>query len=223
MRKTISITLIVFSVILFSSTESFAIFGFFKGWPGNTEKSEVIKKEKKEGFFKGWPGNTKKSKIDKKKAKKTVKKIKNINSENDTELNFYVGKFDFSDLNRSSRLYGVQHKSEDLYRDTFIGKISPITGGFITQAGASYIYTGVQAEYQIGRINFTPSFTPGYYTVGDGKDLGLPLEFKTEVQMTLDLFKDSHLGMSYNHLSNAQLGDKNPGANSYMLNYIQKF
>jgi len=29
--------------------------------------------------------------------------------------------------------------------------------------------------------------------------------------------------MSYNHISNASLGSKNPGANSYMVNYLKKF
>ena len=49
------------------------------------------------------------------------------------------------------------------------------------------------------------------------------LEFKSEVQISLDLPKDSQFGFSYNHLSNASLGDKNPGANSYMFNLFKKF
>ena len=32
--------------------------------------------------------------------------------------------------------------------------------------------------------NITPSFAPGYYNYGDGKDLGISLEFKSEVQMS---------------------------------------
>ena len=72
-------------------------------------------------------------------------------------------------------------------------------------------------------LYFGPSFAPGLYHEGDGKDLGHPLEFKSEVQLSLDLFKNSELGFSYNHISNASLGDKNPGANSYMFNFLQKF
>ena len=68
-----------------------------------------------------------------------------------------------------------------------------------------------------------PSFTPGIYEKGDGKDLGHIVEFKSEVQLSLDLTKDSQFGFSYNHLSNASLGDKNPGANSYMFNFLKKF
>ena len=104
-----------------------------------------------------------------------------------------------------------------------MGNLSPITGAMITADNATYMYTGVQAQYKIGSLNFTPSFTPGYYNQGDGKDLGHALEFKSEVQLSLELPKDAQLGFSYNHLSNASLGDKNPGANSYMFNFFKKF
>jgi len=38
-----------------------------------------------------------------------------------------------------------------------------------------------------------------------------------------ELSKDTNIGLSYNHISNASLGDKNPGANSYMFNFIKNF
>ena len=97
------------------------------------------------------------------------------------------------------------------------------TGALITADNAAYIYTGVQAQYKIGAINFTPSFTPGLYHEGDGKDLGHLIEFKSELQFSLDLSNNSELGFSYNHISNASLGDKNPGANSYMFNFLKNF
>ena len=145
------------------------------------------------------------------------------NLENNTELNFYTGMFDFSDDGKRSSLIGFQHQNENFNRDTFLGKLSPITGAMITADNATYFYTGVQAQYRIGALNFTPSFTPGYYNEGDGKDLGHALEFKSEVQLSIELPKESQLGFSYNHLSNASLGDKNPGANSYMFNFLKKF
>ena len=143
--------------------------------------------------------------------------------EKNTELSVYTGMFDFSDNGKRSSLIGFQHQDEELNRDTFLGNLSPITGAMITADNASYFYTGVQANYKIGNLNFTPSFTPGYYSQGDGKDLGHALEFKSELQLSLDLPADSQLGFSYNHLSNASLGDKNPGANSYMFNLFKKF
>ena len=141
-----------------------------------------------------------------------------------TELNFYTGMFDFSDDGKKSTLVGIQHQNEQLNRDTFLGNLSPITGAMITADNAAYFYTGVQAEYTLGILNLTPSFAPGYYNQGDGKDLGHSLEFKSEVQVSLDLpTNNSQLGFSYNHISNASLGDKNPGANSYSFNFLKQF
>ena len=38
--------------------------------------------------------------------------------------------FDFSDDGKKSILIGFQHQNENLNRDTFLGNVSPITGGF---------------------------------------------------------------------------------------------
>mgnify|MGYP001493256546 FL=1 len=149
--------------------------------------------------------------------------IKLDEKNNKTELNFYTGMFDFSDDGKRAGLLGIQHQNNELSRNTFLGNLSPITGAMITDANATYFYTGVQAQYKIGAIEVTPSFAPGYYNQGDGKDLGHALEFKSEVQLSLELPKQSQIGFSYNHLSNASLGDKNPGANSYMFNFLKNF
>ena len=140
-----------------------------------------------------------------------------------TEFSVYTGMFDFSDEGKKSTLIGFQHQNENLNRDTFLGNLSPITGALLTADSAAYVYTGVEAQYKIGSLNFNPSFAPGLYHEGDGKDLGHVLEFKTELQISLDMTESSQFGFSYNHLSNASLGSKNPGANSYMFNFLKSF
>ena len=147
--------------------------------------------------------------------------LKKLPSEH--EINFYSGMFDFSDDGKRSTIIGLQHQNENLIRNSILGTLSPITGAMITADNAAYFYTGIQAQYKMGKINLTPSFAPGIYEQGDGKDLGHVVEFKSEVQLSLNLFENSQFGMSYNHMSNASLGDKNPGANSYMFNFLQKF
>ena len=143
--------------------------------------------------------------------------------ESNNQFNFFTGNFDFSDDKQAAVLVGLQHQNESLKRDTIIGKISPITGGFITENSAVYIYTGFEWNVDMGALTFTPSFAPGLYHEGDGKDLGHVLEFKSEIQFSYELSNDTSIGLSYNHLSNASLGDKNPGANSYMFNFIKNF
>ena len=142
---------------------------------------------------------------------------------NGTELNLFTGMFDFSDQTQAAGIIGLQHQNDDLFRESFLGRLSPITGGFLTENNAFYFYTGAQTEYDLGLFTITPSFAPGYYNSGDGKDLGHALEFKSEIQMSLNLSDSTHFGMSYNHISNASLGDKNPGANSYMINFLKQF
>ncbi len=143
--------------------------------------------------------------------------------DNNHQLNFFTGNFDFSDDKQAAVLLGLQHQNENLVRDTLIGSVSPITGGFITENSAVYVYTGFEWNVDMGNLTFTPSFAPGLYHEGDGKDLGHVLEFKSEIQFSYEISKDSSIGLSYNHISNASLGDKNPGANSYMFNFLKNF
>ncbi len=142
---------------------------------------------------------------------------------NENQINFFSGNFDFSDHKQKALLVGFQHQNENLNRDTFLGNVSPITGGFITENSAAYIYTGIEWNVDMGGLMFTPSFAPGLYHEGNGKDLGHVLEFKSEVQLSYNSSDNTSFGVSYNHVSNASLGDKNPGANSYMFNFIKNF
>ena len=41
--------------------------------------------------------------------------------------------------------------------------------------------------------------------------------------MSDNLSDSSQMGMSYNHISNASFGEINPGANSYMFNFLKQF
>ena len=143
--------------------------------------------------------------------------------DNGHKYNVYSGIFDFSDDEKKSTIFGLQHLNDNLFRESFIGTIKPVTGFMLTADSTTYFYTGVQAEYKIGKINLIPSFTPGLYHEGDGKDLGHLVEFKSELQLSLDLSPSTEFGFSYNHLSNASLGEKNPGANSYMFNFLKNF
>tara|TARA_B100002051_G_scaffold253141_1_gene266845 strand:- start:732 stop:1241 length:510 start_codon:yes stop_codon:yes gene_type:complete len=152
-----------------------------------------------------------------------IKAEESLVLEKEHQWNFYSGTFDYSDDGARSTLFGVQHQNENLYRESFLGTLSPVTGFMFTADNAKYVYTGVQAEYKLGGLNFTPSFSPGLYGEGDGKDLGHIIEFKSEVQLSVNLFKDTEMGFSYNHISNASIGDKNPGANSYMFNFLKRF
>ena len=143
----------------------------------------------------------------------------------ETEYTFYTGTFDTIDKegDDEATLYGFEHNNPVLYRDTFIGRFSPITGGFVTDKSSIYLYTGVQAEYELGPLNIVPSFAPGYYETGDGKDLGMALEFKSELKFSFDIFQDSKIGYSYSHISNNDWGTINPGVDNQTISFSKTF
>ena len=51
----------------------------------------------------------------------------------ETEFNFFTGMFDFSDDKQKSGILGIQHQNENLFRNSFLGRLSPITGAFLTE------------------------------------------------------------------------------------------
>ena len=142
-----------------------------------------------------------------------------------TKINFYAGTFDVIDKEGDDKasLFGIEHKDDNLFKNTIFGKFQPITGAFITGDSSAYLYTGVEGQYNIGKLNILPSFAPGYYEKGDGKDLGSVLEFKSEVRIGFDLGKNSQFSYSYNHISNNDWGDINPGANNQHLSLSHNF
>ena len=145
--------------------------------------------------------------------------------DNNKELSFYTGTFDVIDKEGDDQttLFGVEHKNPDLFRDTFLGKFKPVSGAFITGNSSVYLYTGIEGQYGLGPLKILPSFTPGYYEKGDGKDLVSFLEFKSEIKFGLDIFENSKLSYSYSHISNNDWGDTNPGTDNQQITFSKNF
>jgi len=145
--------------------------------------------------------------------------------EGDKEISFYTGTFDVIDKEGDDQtsLFGVEHKNPNLFRDTFLGKISPVSGGFMTGDNSVYLYTGIEGQYGIGKLKILPSFTPGFYEKGNGKDLGSALEFKSEIKLGLDIFENSNIGYSYSHISNNDWGETNPGTDNQQITFSKNF
>ena len=145
--------------------------------------------------------------------------------EGNANLSFYTGTFDVIDKEGDDKttLFGIEHQNPDLFRKTFLGKFKPVTGAFVTGNSSNYLYTGVEAQYGIGPLKILPSFAPGYYEKGNGKDLGSVLEFKSEIKFGLDIFENSKLSYSYSHLSNNDWGETNPGTDNQQITFSKNF
>ena len=109
--------------------------------------------------------------------------------------------------------------------------LKPFAGIEVTTDSALYVLGGIYLEDNLGKLltgnqnkwNFTPSFGLGYYDDGDGKKLGNKLEFRTTLEMSYQLKNDDRIGISLGHISNANIGNKNPGVDIISLSYQKPF
>lgn len=90
--------------------------------------------------------------------------------------------------------------------------VKPLVGVMGTTDEAFYGYGGILMDIELGRFVITPSLTVGYYEDGDGPDLGHEVEFRTGVEVSYRFENDMRLGIAFYHMSNASIGDENPGA-----------
>lgn len=77
--------------------------------------------------------------------------------------------------------------------------------------------------YMSPHMIFCPNFCPGLYYKGSGRNLGFPLEFRSALEMAYEFNNKSRLGVQFYHISNAHLGNKNPGANALTLYFAVPF
>lgn len=84
-----------------------------------------------------------------------------------------------------------------------------------------YASSGLAKKISLtNNLSFVPSFSLGLYqNFEEGKDMGFPLEFKSEAALQYNLFKNSEVGISLNHISNADIGSKNPGSDNLLFGF----
>ena len=105
--------------------------------------------------------------------------------------------------------------------------LKPFLGFETTSDSALYLLTGVYVEDNIGTLFlgessnsiFTPSFGVGIYDNGNGDELGSTIEFRTTLEISYQLKNNNRIGFSFGHISNANIGDKNPGVEIISLSY----
>ena len=146
-------------------------------------------------------------------------------------LGIYDIKFDGSEKNQASDFRYEFRSNKSLLdigpkEDNFFF-LKPFIGFEYTSDSASYFLTGIYFEDNLGdlfegtksKFFFTPSFGAGIYDDGSGKKLGNDLQFRTQLEISYELKNKNRVGVSFSHISNANLGDKNPGAEILSFSY----
>ena len=146
-------------------------------------------------------------------------------------LGIYDIKFDGSENNQAMD-FRYEYRSDNSLLD--IGPkednfffLKPFIGVEFTSDSASYFLTGIYFEDNLGELFegdkskffFTPSFGAGIYDDGSGNKLGNDLQFRTSFEVSYELKNKNRIGISFSHISNANLGDKNPGVEILSFSY----
>ncbi len=130
-------------------------------------------------------------------------------------LVFGVGYFDINKQDNAAADFRLEYRHGDKF---WIFK--PWVGIEGTSDGAVYGAAGVLVDIFFGkRVVITPSFGAGYYEEGSGKDLGHEIEFRSQIELSYRLENRARLGLAFSHISNASLGDENPGVEILNIYY----
>ena len=146
-------------------------------------------------------------------------------------IGIYDIKFDGSEQNQALDLRYEYRSNDSLLNigpeeDNFFF-LKPFFGIEYTNDSASYFLTGIYVEDNLGelfqgkknKLYFTPSFGVGIYDDGSGKKLGNDIQFRTSLEVSYELNNNNRIGISFSHISNANLGDKNPGVEILSFSY----
>lgn len=102
---------------------------------------------------------------------------------------------------------------------SFLG-LKPWAGVELTGAGGVWGGGGVAFDVALTRsLVVTLSTGVGAYGRGSGKDLGAVTEFRSQIEVGYRFPDRSRLTAAFGHLSNAGIGDTNPGAETATLSY----
>lgn len=137
-------------------------------------------------------------------------------AEQGEHLTVYGGGFDVSQKDNQAAMGGVEYR----FKDQFNG-LRPVVGIMGTSDEAGYVYGGAYWDLPLNTAPFviTPGFQAGAFTHGDGKDLGYGLEFRSTIEVAYEFEGGNRLGLGFSHLSNASLGNHNPGTETLQVVY----
>ncbi len=123
-------------------------------------------------------------------------------------LSFSVGYYDILDDHEA-----VDFRAEYRPGHNYFWYLKPWAGVEVTSDFSLWAGGGILADIPVApQWYVTPSVGAGYYAKGSSKkDLDYPLEFRSQLEVAYQLDTGSRIGAAFGHLSNASLGDRNPG------------
>jgi hypothetical protein len=94
------------------------------------------------------------------------------------------------------------------------------TGGSLVENGAFWVGGGLRFDLRMGdEWRVCAASGPGYFNKSGELDLGHEVEFHSTIELARAIGHAGEVVAGIGHISNAGLGDYNPGATTYRLSY----
>ncbi len=137
------------------------------------------------------------------------------------QVSFYSGVFDLMRERHRTFEFGVEYKFFPSWGSPLhFMAFRPLLGVMANALKSTYLYGGIDFDlFASDHFVITPGFAAGWYSAGDGKNLGYPLEFRSCLETAWQFNDQGRLGVMFYHISNAGLGSRNPGEESLVLFY----
>lgn len=116
----------------------------------------------------------------------------------------------------------IEYRSAAYAPEQFLGisNVSWIAGAELDTNSSAYAYGGLLYDIALTeKWSLTPSLAAGFYTKGDGKDLGGAFEFRENLELNYKFTEASRIGVAVSHKSNAGIYDRNPGTETVQVTY----
>jgi hypothetical protein len=130
---------------------------------------------------------------------------------------FSAGSFEVFDNDENAAEAGIECRFAPM-ASAF--NLIPTVGVAMNADGGYWGYGGVRYDWYLSpKWVVTPNFAAAFYEQGGGADLGYDLEFRTGLDLGYQVSDRSRLSLGIYHMSNAELGEENPGSESVIFTY----
>lgn len=140
------------------------------------------------------------------------------------ELTLGVSAIEFSDRGQGGGALALEYRHRPFYEGRIVS-VAFGANGTATGQGDAFIGAGVWTRWQwLSGWLIDLSVMPGAFEEGiEGNDLGQTFEIRSLLGAGFQFDNGSAVSASIFHMSNAGLGDINPGADGFLIRYHHGF
>lgn len=131
-----------------------------------------------------------------------------------------AGELGLADKLRYPGRYGIEYQA----RPYTSWKLIPAIGFAWAESGANLTYAAVRRDFWLtDRWSITPTTGLGAFQESEELKLGSELEFRSGIEAAYNFRNHYRLGLGFFHVSNAGIGERNPGSESLIAFFAVPF